>query len=477
MRHNNCGGILPTLGTTARLPLFPYSLIIRTQDGLQAKRTTLKCTAFILLVAAIGFLAPKARAQNEQPQITAADLVEMALKQNREYLALSQRVAEAQALLRQAGVRLAPTVEITASTGKLLGSPGEEEYSAGYFQPIETAGKRDKRMQVAAKALELAQAEIAEQRRQLTFQIETQYAEAIAAAQKANALDHIMSLSRQGYVLTEARVKEGDAAPLEQKLLLTELSRSEAQQTSFRGQAQFALLTLKKFIGISVSAPLNVRTDADVDAEGASIAADVPSLAELQSIALQNRPDLKLLRIQEDQEAAEGNLARAEGRPDLTASVQYIRRSSQFPQLGLNASGTPVPLVDRDNLLTFGLSIPVFTGRHTQGAVDAAKARQSEAQLRREFLESSIPLEVEAAYRQWDAARRAASIFASSVIAQSEENLTVIQESYRLGQLRITDVLNEQRRLIDTQLAYIDTQAQLIQAVAELKRAVGGTIR
>jgi cobalt-zinc-cadmium efflux system outer membrane protein len=477
MRHSNCDGILSTLGTAARLPLFQYSLIIRTQDGLQAKRTTLKCTAFILLVSAIGSLAPKACAQSGEPLLSRTDLVEMALKRNGEYLALTQRIAEAQALLRQAGVRLAPTIEAEVSTGKPLRSPGEEEYSAGYFQPIETAGKRDKRMQVAEKVLELAQAELAEQRRQLAFQIETQYAQAIAAAQKAAALDRVMPLSRQSYMLTEARVKEGDAAPLEQKLFLTELSRSEAQQTTFKGGAQFALLELKKLIGISLSEPLNVRTDIDVDTEVVSTAAEVPSLTELQRIALQNRPDLKLLRLQEDQGAAEANLARAEGRPDLTASVRYVRRSSQFPQLGLNASGAPVPLVDRDNLLAFGLSIPVFTGKRTQGAVDAAKARQSEAQLRREFLESSIPLEVEAAYRQWDAIRRAVSIFSSGVIAQSQENLTVIQESYRLGQLRIIDVLNEQRRLIDTQLAYIDTQAQLAQAVAELERAVGGSVR
>jgi len=476
MRHDNCGGVRPQLGTRAKSPLLQYSLR-RTQGTARTKRTILKWSAVVLLWVAIGFFGTKTRAQSGQPQLTATDLVEMALKQNREYLALTQRVAEAQALLRQAGVRLAPTVEVEASTGKPLRSPGEEEYSAGYFQPIETGGKRDKRMQVAEKVVELAQTELAEQRRQLAFQTKTQYVEAIAAAQKAAALDRVMSFSRQTYTLTQARVKEGDAAPLEQKLLLTELSRSEAQQISFRGDAQFAFLELKKLIGISLSDPLNARTDIDVDAEVVSMAANMPSLTELQRIALQNRPDLKLLLLQEDQGAAEANLARAEGRPDLTASVRYIRRSSQFPQLGLNASGTPVPLVDRDNLLTFGLSIPLFTGRRTQGSVDAAKARQSEAQLRREFLESSIPLEVEAAYGQWEAARHAASIFASGVIAQSEENLTVVQESYRLGQLRIIDVLNEQRRLIDTQLAYIDTQAQLVRAVAELERAVGGTVR
>src|SRR5439155_19707170 len=169
----------------------------------------------------------------------------------------------------------------------------------------------------------------------------------------------------------------------------------------------------------------------------------------------------RILRILEEQAGAEATLARAEGRPDVTASVRYIRRHSQFDQFVFNSAGSVVPLVDRDNILAFGLSVPVFTGNRTKGAVSAALSRKAASALQREYLESSIALEVEAAYRQWEAARRSVAIFASGVIGQSEKNLAVIRESYRLGQLRIIDVLNEQRRLIDTELAYIDAQLDL----------------
>jgi outer membrane protein, heavy metal efflux system len=204
---------------------------------------------------------------------------------------------------------------------------------------------------------------------------------------------------------------------------------------------------------------------------------NTPSLAELQKIAMQNRPDLKILRLLEDQGGAEARLAQAEGRPDVTASVRYIHRQSQFPQLGLNSSGATVPLVDKDNIIAFGLSVPIFKGKRTQGDVEAARSRQAEARLRREFLESSIPLEVESAYRHREAASRAVTLFASGVIAQGENNLTVIRESYRLGQLPIIDVLTEQRRFIDAQAAYVDAQADVEEALAELERAVGGVIR
>lgn len=62
------------------------------------------------------------------------------------------------------------------------------------------------------------------------------------------------------------------------------------------------------------------------------------------------------------------------------------------------------------------------------------------------------------------------------MLQQSEKNLSVIRQAYQLGQLRLLDVLAEQRRLIETQLNYIDTQLELARALSELERAVGGNL-
>jgi len=45
-----------------------------------------------------------------------------------------------------------------------------------------------------------------------------------------------------------------------------------------------------------------------------------------------------------------------------------------------------------------------------------------------------------------------------------------------LGQLRMLDVLNEQRRHLDTQLARASAASDLIRGWAELERAVGGEL-
>ena len=81
---------------------------------------------------------------------------------------------------------------------------------------------------------------------------------------------------------------------------------------------------------------------------------------------------------------------------------------------------------------------------------------------------------MEAAYQSWRTASDSLQTLETGVLDPSQKNLTVIREAYKLGQLRLLDVLNEQRRLVDTQLAYIDAQADAARSLAELERAAGG---
>jgi cobalt-zinc-cadmium efflux system outer membrane protein len=62
------------------------------------------------------------------------------------------------------------------------------------------------------------------------------------------------------------------------------------------------------------------------------------------------------------------------------------------------------------------------------------------------------------------------------VVGQSTKNLAVVREAYQLGQLRLLDVLNEQRRLTDTELLYLDARVAAARALADLERVSGGLL-
>jgi cobalt-zinc-cadmium efflux system outer membrane protein len=204
----------------------------------------------------------------------------------------------------------------------------------------------------------------------------------------------------------------------------------------------------------------------------------VGTLDDIRRRALENRPDLRLARTLESQSAAELTLTEAESRPNLTASAQYARSYSQFEDpLRTTGSGSPLLLQDRDNILTVGISIPLQSRKRNEGNIEAAVARQRAAGLRRQHLEVTIPLEAEAAWRRYEAAKNVVAILNRGVLEESRRNLSVIRQAYDLGQLRLLDVLNEQRRLLETELSFIDAEAELARSVAELQRAAGGSLK
>jgi cobalt-zinc-cadmium efflux system outer membrane protein len=398
-------------------------------------------------------------------------LIRQAFERNREILAAQQRVAEARGLLRQAGIRPVPTLEVNAGSGRPLGTAGEEEYAVGYFQPIETAGKRSKRVLVAEEGLKLADAELAERSRQLAYDVKTRYIDAVANQRKVEAIDGIVTVNQESYRLVDARVQRDDASPLERQLILVELNRTEAQRASAAGHAKSSEFELRKTAGIGGNEPVISPVPSPLPVLSAS-------LDDVRQRALEMRPDLRAARTLVSQVGAELALVEAEGRPNLTASVQYARRYAQFEDpIRTNASGSALLLQDRDNILMFGISIPLQRRRRNQGNIEVAAARQNAARLRREHLEVTIPLEVEAAWQRYQAARNAVTILSSGVLDEAQRNLSVIRQAYYLGQLRLLDVLAEQRRFLEIQLSYIDAEAELARSHAELERAAGGDLR
>ena len=397
------------------------------------------------------------------------ELVRTGIANNKDLTAVRERIVEAKGLSRQARVFPSPTLDLSGSTGKPLGTIGEEEYGAGVSQNIETFGKRSKRVRFADYSVGIAEAEFRQRSAELAYQIRTGYAELCAEHEKVKLLADLIGFNQDSLRLTEARVKEGDIAPLEANLLKVEIARAGVSLKSAQGRLASAELDLRRLVGLDESAPIPATDSAP--------APPPPPLETLKQQALEKRPDLLSARLQEAQESAGIALAKAEARPDVTLSAGYSKQNSQFDGLfGFNSSGTLSPIRDQVDILTFGVSIPLRTSRSGAGNVQAASSKASGARLRREYLERNIPIEVEATYQRWRTSADSLQMLQSGVLDPSSANLSVIREAYKLGQLRLLDVLNEQRQLVDTQMEYIDAQADVARTWAELERTAGGDL-
>jgi cobalt-zinc-cadmium efflux system outer membrane protein len=409
--------------------------------------------------------------QAQEPVSSVDKLIEQALAHNPELLAARERVAEAAGLLRQAGLRANPGIDVSVSNGDALGSTGERGYEIGYSHPIELGGERARRVDAARLAADLARAEIADRERMVRAGVRVRYAEALAAMRNLGNAQRVLDLTRQSFELAQARTRAGEGSALEQGLLQVETNRIESDRTLFQSQVERAVLELRLLSGMDQGGTLTINERL---APPAAAIESKPSL----DIALQRRPDLAAARIEEALAEAEILVARAGASPDLLASGRYAHTQTRFDQYGLAAPGGPaVPLRDKDNVLTAGISITLPFRNRNQGNIEAAVARSRAARLRREALERSAAKEILASINRYDAARRALELFDRGVLGQSQENLRIVRGAYELGELRLLDVINEQRRVLETQRAYTDLLRDANVALAELERAIGAPLK
>lgn len=398
--------------------------------------------------------------------LSVAQLVKVALARNGDLLATRQRNLEAQGLLRQAGFRPNPVLETEFGSGKPTGSPGEREFSLGYSHVFELGGKRDRRVEVGQAGLDLARLEIADRERTLRAELQERYISAMASIRNLEAVLQQFEVTQQSFAVTQRRVSEGESPRVEQMVLQAEVGRLEAERIVLASDVQQELLALRVVVGMDFNERLVLQPDGDRPPTTLTLDAALEQ-------GLASRPDLAAARQEETRAAAEVRLAHAERVPDLAGLIRYSDSQSTFSQFGFTGAGVLAQVQDRDRVLTGGLSVTLPMFARNQGQIEATRARETAASLRRQYLARSIEAEIRAAYGRYLAAQQAVEVFRKSVIQPSEESVTVLRASYAAGEVRLFDVLAEQRRLIDSQKANTEAIRQAALARVALERAIG----
>ena len=391
------------------------------------------------------------------------DLVRRALASNAELAAVRLDIGRARARLRQAGLRPNPTLDVEQTTGRFTGAAGETEISVGLAVPLELGGKRRRRIELARAEFEAAEAEVADRERRLANEVRASYAEALASIRELATLEELNNIDLQTTRFIQARVNEGETAPIELNQLRVEVERLRSRRALVEGRLQASLLKLKSLTGVPANELVRLRED--IASPG--LTPPPTSLETATDIALRSRPDLKLARLNVEVAQAGLRLARSYGVPDITAFTKYSQGRSVFDD-------TPVGvLTDRDKLVTFGVSVGIPIFNRNQGAKAEATASITQAERRLEFVEAIVRSEVQSAYARYEAARAAVSTFEQGVIPRSAENIRTIRAAYQIGAFSITDLLVEQRRLIDAQREFTEALAEQYRALADIQAAIG----
>lgn len=186
----------------------------------------------------------------------------------------------------------------------------------------------------------------------------------------------------------------------------------------------------------------------------------LPSVGELQSVALRESPTVREMSSMVDAQRARSELARLASRPDFDLSLQYGQRSG-FEDM---VSAT----------VTIGL--PLQKNRRQGALVAEARgelaATEADLQARRDEIQS----EVARLHSELERDRAQLALYVKSIIPQARAALGAATTSYQVGRVEFLTLLDNQATLFSYELEYFRLLADFATKLAELEQVVGAEV-
>jgi cobalt-zinc-cadmium efflux system outer membrane protein len=395
-------------------------------------------------------------------EVTIDELIARAITDNPDLRAARAEVDAAIGRLQQAGLRPNPMLELGGQ--KALGP--DNNLTIGLTVPLDRGGRKEGRVGVAERELQLKRAQVRDRERRLTADVRMKAGEYLAAKRNLGVTEELLLVNRDALRLIQDRVREGAVPAIEENLILVEVNRLGATREVQASRIEISALQLKALAGMAPDAPLVLR--GELAAPPTS-----PEKTEALRRAIETRADLDAGRAEVATAAARIKKEQAEGRWDASVNFGYQRQDFGFMLNGFTDSGATRPIQDVFHYFGAGVTITLPVRNRNQGNVAAAEAETRAAERRLEFMELMARQEVGAAFTQCEAAQRSLQIYERGVRDVARRNLEIVRQTHELGRVSLLDVIGEQRRYIDIENGYTEVLKQVYDAAVEIERAVG----
>jgi cobalt-zinc-cadmium efflux system outer membrane protein len=379
--------------------------------------------------------------------------MQLLLKQSPILLRDRQNVAVATANVTQAGLRPNPSFELNSESYPLFESqPGSffnnQELVLRAGQTIETAGKRGKRTQVARQELGVSESGVQNTIRQLKFELKRRYYVVVLAKAQRELAQEILKQFDEIIRLNEARFKQGEISGLEMNRVRAERMRFFTDLLDADLQLRNAKTALLELLGVSdLSTPIDV-------AESLRTRPLEVSPQDLQSQALQARPDLLAAQQTLERNRQDLRLQKAEAVPNVTPFFGYKR------DVGANT-------------VAFGLNVPLPFFNRNQGGIGRATAQITQQQYEISRVLLAVRREVQEAYQTLETQAQKVRPLEQEYVPAARNARDIAQQSYRLGELDLIGLLDAERVYRETVRAYNVALYDYNAAVFQLEAAVG----
>ena len=321
-------------------------------------------------------------------------------------------------------------------------------------QPLETAGKRIKRIAAADATIAIADADIRIAQAEISAKVYAAFYQVLAAQQSQMLATELLKIGTTSKVTTAKRVLAGKVSPVEE----TKAKVVEASLKVDLVNASQQLIAAKKRLISLWGKGLTTETTTFTAMGDLDKLNTLPPLNALAA-ELPNSPRLKKASLMVIQKLAFSEIEKSRQTPDVTISLG-ARRNEELGGItqALVSLSVPIPLFDRN-----------------QGNLQSAKAREVQSQNEKIALENQLQTELAIAYARWQSQIEAIATYSEDILPGAQSAFDAARKGFDFGKFSFLEVLDAQRTLFQTKTQFIQTQALAHQAEADIQSILGVT--
>jgi len=384
------------------------------------------------------------------------EAIRMAFENNRELAVASLEVKRAASRQRWSGRLDNPKLEVALNGDGIGLDEGESNFEVALSQNFPLTARLKREKDVRQHQVILAEAEIAERRRELAGEVDLTIVEMLATREEIRLQNKLVNLNREILEFLRVQVKRGEVSSLEvtQSMLSGRTLEQGAKALVARETQQ--LLALNKIIGLDAETELQVN-------QGFTLPGERPSTSAELGAILTRRPDYVL---------ALAKVGEAEAVIALEQSKKWEDVSLKLFVEGENAVDEPIGL-ERNTFAGVGFSIPLPLRKRNQDGIAQAEIDREEANRIIEAARFRIESEAEEAYRQrldaWELARDASG----EILGLAEKNLEDFNKAYQQGQTGLLQVQRAQEQILEVRTAATLFSGDYHRAAARVRLVTG----
>jgi outer membrane protein, heavy metal efflux system len=392
------------------------------------------------------------------PPMSLAEIEAAALENNPEIRVMRERVTQA-----KAGIIPATALDDPSFTYQAWGTPllqpwnlNQTQHMFMYNQTIPGSGKRELRYATASQAIDVAEAELESKQLDVAGQVRAAFYDLLRNNDELRLHDEQIALAEQA--VASARIKYTVGRVPQQDVLKAQVGLTKLAEhlAMFLQDGDLARARLNTLMGRDPATPLEVSGDY-------ARPSTLPSISELQRIALESRPELKAIQAAARQLDTKVRLTEKNYKPDVTIGAGYML----MPAGSSNRNGYMAEL---------SLNLPWLNRSKHDAEIQQA---QSELNVQRAALQTQkavILQQIQEAFIRANTAARLVELYGDTLRPQAQATLRSASTAYQTDQTDFLNLIDSQNTLLDVEYSYYRALSEFDIRIADLERAVGASI-